>query len=182
MVEIYHAVKPIMAGDAALAKILDVINHEDSILFSMTSHAAQAVKPKFWRQDMTGGTIHGSGCVVHIVPEQTEFRLCMVKLSQCELGWVVVPPAMLCVAFSTAADVINLGVSAGLQVDLIQYALVTDKAELILGGFHRRMATAALTFEFSMRAERFQNNARLDLGTELTRTESYSACLPDVRA
>jgi len=128
MVEIYHAVQPIMAADAALAKILDVINHKDSILFSMTSHAARASNPKFWLQDMTGGTIHGSGCVVHIVPEKTEFRLCMVKLSQCELGGVIVPPAMVCVAFSTAADVINLGVSTALQADLIRLALVADKA------------------------------------------------------
>ena len=182
MVEIYHAVQPIMAGDAVLAEIPDVINYEGNILFFMTSHAARAVNPKFWRQDMTGGTIHGSGCVVQIVLEQTEFRLCMVKLSQRELGWVIVPPAMVCVAFSTAADVINLSMSAALLVDLIRDALVADKAELILGGFHRRMATAALTFEFSMRAELFQNNARLALGTELTRTECYSACLPDVRA
>lgn len=106
----------------------------------------------------------------------------MVKLSQSALGGVIVLPAMVCVAFSTAAYVINLGVSAALQVDLIRHALVAGKAELVLGGFHRRMAAAALSFELSMRAELFQNNARLAFGAELTRTECYSACLPDVRA
>jgi len=171
-----------MAGDAALAKILDMINHEDSILFSMTTHAAQGVNPKFRLQDMTGGTIHWSSCVVHIVPEQTEICLRMVKLCQCMLGWVVGPSAMVCVAVSTVVDVINLGVSAALQADLIRHALVADKAELVLGGFHRRMAAAALCFEFSMRVELIQNNARPALGAEPTRTKCYAAGLPDVGA
>ena len=106
----------------------------------------------------------------------------MVKLSQSELGWVIVPPAMVCVAFSRAADVINLGVSAALQADLIRHALVADKAELVLGGFHRCMAAAALSFELSMRAELIQNNARLTFGAERTRTECNSSRLPDVGA
>lgn len=72
MVEIYHAVAPVMAGSAAFTKILHMLQHKSHILAGMAGGAGRVGGRKVAFYLVAGGAIHGSGVVVHLVPIQAE--------------------------------------------------------------------------------------------------------------
>jgi hypothetical protein len=172
--ELAHPIQSIVAGQAVLPIIPAMLDHKRLILFPMAIRTTSQVRLKAILLIMACNTLHWGIRVIELVPIQAKRGLGMVKLRQCVLYHVEIPPAMIRMASGAMPHLGYRGMGSASVLDLSANILMTTQAQLILSSFKRLMTTAALLLKTGVRLELTGCSNSTALCTEWTRAERFS--------
>jgi hypothetical protein len=68
VIKTHHTVKPIMAGQTVITKILGVLGHKLCVVAGMAAKALLRRNRKVILSGMTGGTVHRDSIITDLVP------------------------------------------------------------------------------------------------------------------
>ena len=94
-----------MTGSAVLTKILNVLRHEFLIVLRMAGRAFLVRGAEFVICTVAFRTAQGGGIIIHLVPDQAELRLAVIKEVPGRESWVKLGSFMVAV---TTAALVNL--------------------------------------------------------------------------
>ena len=178
MVEAGHAVMSIVALQAALSEVLDVLLEEGWVVRGVALGTLFKRCGEALIRLMAGRAVHPCLVIVQLVPSQAEAYQRMVKFFHRWLDRVERFPAVIRVAVGATVDTGDLAVRPALAVNLLPDVRVAFLAQDILRGFERCMAELALHLELGVRGEPTQGHPSQVYRAELAGAEEQVAVTP----
>jgi hypothetical protein len=176
VIEARHTVLSVVAGQAVLAKILDMLEHKGRIFPAMAGDTPIQLHCKTpCVHGVASNAFHRGRVVIHLMPYQGKRRARMIEQGKSALSGIEIFSAMVRMASGTAVYIFNESVGASATIYLESHLAMTGQAEDILGSLQGLMATATFRLKLSMGNKSFQADAWQALSAQFARTKHLAS-------